>query len=184
MTAASTPTAASEHDIAVDPAPLHKAGVNPEHIRIGGRQIERLLFLFSGDSYSDRSDIRSGQSPVTAKKALSVVSKPFLLQISRIRKGIASPSQSAGTVRYGMPPSPAAPFHRKAAVGAFGRAPRCCNHADRQIPRFSCQLPFFLSAAAPRSSLQSGCPVPFCACRWYSCGEMPTARLNARENEE
>ncbi len=103
MTAASTPTAASEHDIAVDPAPLHKAGVNPEHIRIGGRQIERLLFLFSGDSYSDRSDIRSGQSPVTAKKALRVVSKPFLLQISRIRQGIASPSQSAGTVRYGMP---------------------------------------------------------------------------------
>ena len=77
MTAASTPTAASEHDIAVDPAPLHKAGVNPEHIRIGGRQIERLLFLFSGDSYSDRSDIHSGQSPITTKKALSVVSKPF-----------------------------------------------------------------------------------------------------------
>lgn len=184
MTAASTPTAASEHDIAVDPAPLHKAGVNPEHIRIGGRQIERLLFLFSGDSYSDRSDIRSGQSPVTAKKGFACCLKAFLLQISRIRKGIASPSQSAGTVRYGMPPSPAAPFHRKAAVGAFGRAPRCCNHADRQIPRFSCQLPFFLSAAAPRSFLQSGCPVPFCACRWYSCGEMPTARLNARENEE
>lgn len=184
MTAASTPTAASEHDIAVDPAPLHKAGVNPEHIRIGGRQIERLLFLFFGRQLQQplRHPLRA--IPCNRKKGFECCLKAFLLQISRIRKGIASPSQSAGTVRYGMSPSPAAPFHRKAAVGAFGRAPRCRNHADRQTPRFSCQLPFSLSAAAPRSSLQSGCPVPFCACRWYSCGEMPTARLNARENEE
>lgn len=184
MTAASTPTAASEHDIAVDPAPLHKTGVNPEHIRIGGRQIERLLFLFFGRQLQQplRHPLRA--IPCNRKKGFETTLKAFLLQISRIRQGIASPSQSAGTVRYGMPPSPAAPFHRKAAVSAVGRAPRCCNHADRQIPRFSCQLPFSLSAAAPRSSLQSGCPVPFCACRWYSCGEMPTARLNARENEE
>ncbi len=103
MTAASTPTAASEHDIAVDPAPLHKAGVNPEHIRIGGRQIERLLFLFFGRQLQRplRHPLRA--IPCNRKKGFECCLKAFLLQISRIRQGIASPSQSAGTVRYGMP---------------------------------------------------------------------------------
>ena len=184
MTAASTPTAASEHDnrgrSRAASQGRRKSGAYPNR-----RAADRTAFVpFFGRQLQQplRHPLRA--IPCNRKKGFECCLKAFLLQISRIRKSIASPSQSAGTVRYGMPPSPAAPFHRKAAVGAFGRAPRCCNHADRQIPRFSCQLPFSLSAAAPRSSLQSGCPVPFCACRWYSCGEMPTARLNARENEE
>ena len=130
LTAASTPTAASEHDIAVDPAPLHKAGVNPEHIRIGGRQIERLLFLFSGDSYSDRSDIRSGQSPITAKKALSVVSKPFCFRFPESGKVSPLPRRARERSDTGCrkqplphrgdnaPGEPASPFRSPPAVPA------------------------------------------------------------------
>lgn len=135
MTAASTPTAASEHDIAVDPAPLHKAGVNPEHIRIGGRQIERLLFLFSGDSYSDRSDIRSGQSPVTAKKALSVVSKPFCFRFpesgkvsplprrARERSDTRCRKQPLPHLFIGKPRSARSAEHLAAAIMRIGKYP-------------------------------------------------------------
>lgn len=134
MTAASTPTAASEHDIAVDPAPLHKAGVNPEHIRIGGRQIERLLFLFSGDSYSDRSDIHSGQSPITAKKALRVVSKPFCFRFPE--SGKVSPLPRRARERsdteclhhlphlfIGKPRSARSAEHLAAAIMRIGKYP-------------------------------------------------------------
>ena len=135
MTAASTPTAASEHDIAVDPAPLHKTGVNPEHIRIGGRQIERLLFLFSGDSYSDRSDIRSGQSPLTAKKALSVVSKPFCFRFpesgkvsplprrARERSDTGCRKQPLPHLFIGKPRSARSAEHLAAAIMRIGKYP-------------------------------------------------------------
>lgn len=134
MTAASTPTAASEHDIAVDPAPLHKTGVNPEHIRIGGRQIERLLFLFSGDSYSNRSDIRSGQSPVTAKKALSVVSKPFCFRFPESGKVSPLPRRArersdTGCLHHlphlfiGKPRSARLAEHLAAAIMRIGKYP-------------------------------------------------------------
>lgn len=134
MTAGSTPTAVSEHDTAVDPAPLHKTGVNPEHIRIGGRQIERLLFLFSGDSYSDRSDTRSGQSPITAKKALRVVSKPFCFKFPESGKVSPLPRRArersdTGCLHHlphlfiGKPRSARSAEHLAAAIMRIGKYP-------------------------------------------------------------